>query len=40
MPSDIPPHIHGKDLPKGVKKSTVSVTCDHLEKMLHVPSQG
>ena len=40
MPSDIPPHIHGKDLPKGIKKSTISVTCDHLEKMLHVANNG
>jgi len=36
MPSDIPQSKVGSELPKEVFKSTVSVECEHLEKMLHV----
>ena len=35
MPSDIPQSIVGSELPQNVFKSTVSVECEHLEKMLH-----
>ena len=35
MPSDIPRSIVGKELPKGKFQSTVSVQCEHIEKMLH-----
>ncbi len=33
--SDIPPSVHGDDLPKGVTRRTVAVDCEHVEKMLH-----
>jgi len=39
MPSDIPQSTVGSELPKEVFKSTVSVECEHLEKMLHVGSR-
>ena len=35
MPSDIPQSVVGKELPKGKFQSTVSVKCEHIEKMLH-----
>ena len=40
MPSDIPQSAVGSELPKEVFKSTVSVECEHLEKMLHVGSRN
>ena len=35
MPSDIPPSVHGDDLPQGGARRTVAVDCQHVELMLH-----
>lgn len=35
MPSDIPPSVHGEELPRGGSVSTVAVDVEHVEKMLH-----
>ena len=35
MPSDISQSVVGKELPEGKLQSTVSVKCEHIEKMLH-----
>ena len=35
MPSDIPPSVHGEELPSGGSVSTVAVDVEHVEKMLH-----
>ncbi len=35
MPSDISQSVVGKELPKRKLQSTVSVKCEHIEKMLH-----
>ncbi|GIS65580.1 MAG: hypothetical protein CM1200mP3_18280 [Chloroflexota bacterium] len=40
MPSDIPQNILGKELPKGLMKSTITVDCEHIEKMLHKRGKG
>ena len=40
MASDIPQSIHGKDLPKSGLSSTITVNCEHIEKMLHTGTQG
>ncbi len=36
MSPDIPQDIHGKELNSGTSHHTVSVDCNHIEKMLHV----
>ena len=40
MPGDIPQSVFGKDLPRGVRRSTVAVDCEHQEKMLHRGERG
>ena len=35
MPSDIQQSILGEELPRSVTRRTVSVDCEHVEKMLH-----
>jgi uncharacterized OsmC-like protein len=40
MPSDIPHNIIGNELPKGLIRSTISVDCEHIEKMLHKGHKG
>ncbi len=39
MPSDIPQSVHGEELPPD-GRFTVSVDCEHKEKMLHEARQG
>ena len=40
MPSDIPQKILGKELPRGLMKSTIAIDCEHIEKMLHKGEKG
>ena len=35
MTTDIPHEVHGEELPRGGTKRTLSVECEHIEKMLH-----
>ena len=35
MTTDIPHELHGDELPRNGTQSTVSVDCEHIEKMLH-----
>ncbi|MDP6071181.1 MAG: hypothetical protein QGG34_06415 [SAR202 cluster bacterium] len=35
MPSDVPQSVLGEELPRGVRRSTVAVDVEHVEKMLH-----
>ena len=40
MPSEIPQNILGKELPRGLMRSTITVDCEHIEKMLHKGKKG
>ncbi len=35
MTTDIPHEVHGDELPRGGRQSTIAVDCEHIGKMLH-----